>query len=272
VPRIKKRRPDAAFAARILDVLEGTHPEARCALDYKNAFQLAVATILSAQCTDERVNLVTPRLFERFPDAAALARADPAELEDIVRSTGFYRAKAKSLIGFSKGLVERHGGAVPRTMAELVPLPGIGRKTANVVLGHAFDVNEGIAVDTHVLRVGNRLGLVEGDDPLKVEQQLMALVPRERWTRTTDLLIFHGRKICDARRPDCGACPVFAECRWESRLAWAHGRPPIVRRPQGTRSRPARPAAALARPSRVVARRPAGRPLRSRGRTRGGTK
>jgi endonuclease-3 len=272
VPRSKKRRPDAAFAARILDVLEGTHPEARCALDYESAFQLAVATILSAQCTDERVNMVTPRLFERYPDAEALARADSAELEDIIRSTGFFRAKAKSLIGFSKGLLERYGGEVPRTIGELVPLPGIGRKTANVVIGHAYGVNEGVAVDTHVLRVGNRLGLVEGDDPIKVEQQLMALVPRERWTRTTDLLIFHGRKICDARRPGCGGCPVFAECRWESRLAWAHGRPPIVRKPEGTRSRLARLAKALPRPGRVVARRPAGRPVRSRRRTRGRTK
>ncbi len=144
-----------------------------------------------------------------------------------------------------------HGGSVPRTIAELVPLPGIGRKTANVVIGHAYGVNEGIAVDTHVLRVTNRLGLAEGDDPLKVEAQLMALVPRERFTRTTDLLIFHGRKICDARRPACGICPLFAECRWPSRQAWASGGAPK-----------ARPAPAPRRPAKKT---PARRPRRTRG-------
>jgi endonuclease-3 len=251
VPRSRKPRASAAFATRILDVLEKAHPEARCALSSRNAFELATATILSAQCTDERVNQVTPQLFARYPDAAALAAAAPAELEEIIRSTGFFRAKARSLIGFAKGLVERHAGQVPRTMAELVPLPGIGRKTANVVLGHAFDVNEGIAVDTHVLRVTNRLGLASGDDPLKVEAQLMALVPRERWTRTTDLLIFHGRKVCDARRPACGVCPLFADCRWQSRQAWASGGGP--RRP--SRPKPKRPAR---RPYRAARRRGGG--------------
>jgi endonuclease-3 len=235
--RAKQTRPTPAFAARVLDVLEQAHPEARCALDAKNAFELAAATILSAQCTDERVNQVTKRLFARYEDAAALAAALPAELEEIIRPTGFFRAKAKSLIGYARGLVERHGGQVPRTMAELVQLPGIGRKTANVVLGHAFGIEEGIAVDTHVLRVTNRIGLAAGDDPLKVEAQLMALVPRERWTRTTDLLIFHGRKLCDARRPACGVCPLFALCRWDSRQAWATGA--RARRPAGRRRLPA---------------------------------
>ncbi len=237
MPRSRKPRPTAAFATRILDVLEQTHPEARCALTARNAFELSAATILSAQCTDERVNQVTPQLFARYPDAAALAGASPGELEQIIRSTGFFRAKARSLTGFAKGLVERHGGSVPRSMAELVPLPGIGRKTANVVLGHAFGINEGVAVDTHVLRVSNRLGLAEGFDPLKVEAQLMALVPRERWTRTTDLLIFHGRKICDARRPACGVCPLFAVCRWASRQAWASGRPVARHRASAGRRR-----------------------------------
>jgi len=241
VPKTRALKPTAAFAARILDALERIHPEARCALSSQNAFELAVATILSAQCTDERVNLVTPQLFARYPDPAALAAAAPAELEAIIRSTGFFRAKAKSLVGFAKGLVERHAGEVPRTMAELVPLPGIGRKTANVVLGHAYGVNEGIAVDTHVLRVTNRLGLARGDDPLKVEAQLMALVPRERWTRTTDLLIFHGRKVCDARRPACGSCPLFADCRWESRQAWASGGAPPARRRPAARPRAGTP-------------------------------
>ncbi len=223
-------RPTPRFAAQILDRLELAHPEARCALSHRSAFELSVATILSAQCTDERVNRVTPALFTRYPDAKALAAAAPAELEAIIRSTGFFRAKAKSLIGFAKGLVERHGGEVPRTMAELVPLPGIGRKTANVVLGHAYDVNEGVAVDTHVRRVANRLGLVDSDDPARIEVQLMKLVPRQRWTRVTDLLIFHGRKVCDARRPACGVCPVFALCRWDSRQAWATTRAPAPRR------------------------------------------
>ncbi len=182
-----------------------------------------MATILSAQCTDERVNMVTPHLFARFPDAAALAAAPPPEVEELVRSTGFFRAKTKSIVGFARGLLERHGGLVPRDFAAMVKLPGIGRKTANVVLGHAYGMNEGIAVDTHVLRVTNRLGLAKGDDPVEVEAQLMKLVPRERWTRTTDLLIFHGRRVCDARRPACGRCTLFDLCRWESRQSWAKG-------------------------------------------------
>ncbi|HSB62502.1 MAG TPA: endonuclease III [Vicinamibacteria bacterium] len=224
------------MAARLLDRLEGAHPEARCALDHRDPFELSVATILSAQCTDERVNMVTPVLFARFPEAAALAGAPLPEVEEIIRSTGFFRAKAKSIVGFARGLLERHGGEVPRDLEAMVELPGIGRKTANVVLGHAYGMNEGIAVDTHVLRVTNRLGLARGEDPVEVEAQLMALVPRERWTRTTDLLIFHGRKVCDARRPACGRCPLFDLCGWESRQAWAHGE--------------GRPAPAAARPGR----------------------
>jgi endonuclease-3 len=216
-------------AARILDLLDQAHPEARCALSYRNAFELVVATILSAQCTDERVNQVTPKLFARFPTPGPLATARPEEVEQIIRSTGFFRAKARSIIGCAQALVAHHGGEVPRHLDELVKLQGIGRKTANVVLGHAYDVAEGIAVDTHVLRVTNRLGLARGDDPVEVEAQLMKLVPHDRWTRTTDLLIFHGRKVCDARRPLCGACPVFALCRWESRQAWAAGMPPAPR-------------------------------------------
>jgi len=214
--------PRTTRAVRILDVLETAHPEATCALHYKNPYELVVATILSAQCTDERVNLVTPALFKRYPTAAALAEAEAGELENLIRSTGFFRSKAKSLIGCARALVAEHGGELPRTLAALVKLPGIGRKTASVVLGHAFGINEGIAVDTHVLRVSNRLGIAHGDDAGKVETQLMAQIPRERWTRTTDLLIFHGRKICDARRPACGVCPVFALCGWDGRQAWAN--------------------------------------------------
>ena len=217
-------RTNLARAREILDLLEKAHPEARCALDYRNPYELSVATILSAQCTDERVNKVTPALFARFPTPEALADAAPAEVERLIHSTGFFRAKAKSLIGFARGLAEQPGGELPRTIAEMTKLPGIGRKTANVVLGHAFGINEGIAVDTHVLRVSGRLGLVQGEDATRVEAELMAIVPQERWTRTTDLLIFHGRKICDARRPACGTCPVFGLCRWDQRQAWAMGK------------------------------------------------
>jgi endonuclease-3 len=226
---MKARRPppsESKRAGQVLDRLEKAHPEATCALHYRNPFELVAATILSAQCTDERVNKVTPALFRRYPTPAALARAVPADLEDIIRSTGFFRAKAKSLMGCARALVESHGGQVPRELQALVKLPGIGRKTANVVLGHAYDIAEGVAVDTHVLRVSNRLGIAKGDDPIKVEQQLMALVPQTRWTRTTDLLIFHGRKVCDARRPLCGQCPVFDLCRWRHRQAYALGAPP----------------------------------------------
>jgi endonuclease-3 len=230
-------RPGAhkARTNKILDILAETHPDATCALHYRNAYELVAATILSAQCTDERVNMVTPELFRRYPEPAALAQARAEDVEAIIRSTGFFRAKTKSLLGNARALVERHGGEVPRTLAEMVELPGVGRKTASVVLGHVYGINEGIAVDTHVLRVGNRLGIASSDDPLVVEQQLMAMVPRERWTQVTDLLIFHGRRICDARRPLCGQCPVFALCRWPSRQAYALGQP--VKRPHATAAR-----------------------------------
>jgi endonuclease-3 len=167
------------------------------------------------------VNLVTPALFARYPDAAALAAAEAAELEAMIRSTGFFRAKARSLVACARGLVAEHGGEVPRSLAPLVKLAGVGRKTANVVIGHAYGVNEGIAVDTHVMRVANRIGLVKAAGPEQIEPELMALVPRQRWTRVTDLLIFHGRKVCAAQRPACGSCPIFGLCRWESRQAFA---------------------------------------------------
>jgi endonuclease-3 len=238
-PRLGSRKVLAERAAQILDILETVHPEAKCALDHETPFQLVAATILSAQCTDERVNQVTPALFRRYPDAASMARAKPEDLETIIRSTGFFRAKSKSLLGCATGLVERHGGEVPRTMDEMTKLPGVGRKTASVVLGHAYDIAEGIAVDTHVFRVTNRLGLARADDPLEVERQLMAIIPRERWTRTTDLVIFHGRKICIARRPLCGECPVFALCRWPYRQAYAMGETPKAKKPatRGPRTR-----------------------------------
>jgi endonuclease-3 len=224
-PRPSRAGATRSVVARILDLLEAAHPEATCALDYRDAYELVVATILSAQCTDKRVNEVTPALFARYPDAGALAAANPAELEAIVRPTGFFRAKSKSLIGCARALVAEHDGRVPGTMPELVRLAGVGRKTANVVLGHAFGVAAGIAVDTHVLRVANRLGLARSEDPSEVEARLMTLIPAERWTRTSDLLIFHGRKVCDARRPACGRCPLFGHCRWPGRQAHAFDRP-----------------------------------------------
>jgi endonuclease-3 len=263
-PRSLRARRE--LARRVLDALEQAHPEARCALDYGSPFQLAVATVLSAQCTDERVNQVTPGLFARYPDAAALAGAPAADVEEIIRSTGFFRAKTRSLLGLARGLVDRHEGEIPRDMATLVKLPGIGRKTANVVLGHAFDVNEGIAVDTHVLRVANRIGLVDVPDPVKVEASLMEIIPRERWTRTTDLVIFHGRKVCDARRPACGTCPLFTLCRWESRQAWAASEPPTRgRRERATRDTPPRRAAQRARRSPTRGRRTSADSRRPRG-------
>jgi endonuclease-3 len=225
----------SARAAKILDILEEAHPEATCALHYRNPFELVTAVILSAQCTDERVNMVTPALFRRYPGPESLAKARMEDVEDIIRSTGFFRAKARSIVGCARALAGEHGGEVPRSLEALVKLPGIGRKTANVVLGHAYDIAEGIAVDTHVLRVSNRLGIARGDDPIVVEQQLMGLIPKERWTRTTDLLIFHGRKICIARRPLCGSCPVFALCRWPHRQAFATGGPPRVPRPRSVK-------------------------------------
>jgi len=192
--------------------LAAAYPDARCALDHGSPLELLVATILSAQCTDARVNQVTPALFRRYPTAAAYARAPLAELEEAIRSTGFFRNKARSLQGLGAALVERHGGRVPETMSELVRLPGVGRKTANVVLGNAFGRDEGVVVDTHVGRISRRLGLTREDDPEKVERDLMALVPQEDWTLWAHLLIAHGRAVCRAPRPRCAECPVAGLC------------------------------------------------------------
>jgi endonuclease III len=194
----------------ILDLLETQHPDADTELHYKNAYQLLVATILSAQSTDQRVNMVTPALFKKYPDAKTLAKATTAELEPQIHSTGFFRAKSKSLIGMAKRLVDQYGGEVPSDMDALVELPGVGRKTANVVLGHALGV-PGLPVDRHVLRVSNRIGIAEGDDPVLVEQQLCGALPKARWTRTSDTLILHGRRVCRPK-PLCDSCAVQAEC------------------------------------------------------------
>ena len=212
----KRARPRGAalkaHAHLILERLLATYPDAHCALDFSNPFELLGATILSAQCTDKRVNLVTPALFARYPDAIALADADQADVEDLIRTTGFFRNKARSLIGMAAGLVERHGGDVPADMDALVRLPGVGRKTANVILGNAFGRNDGIVVDTHVTRVSNRLGLVNGTDAVKIEQVLMPLFPQERWTIISHLVIEHGRQVCHARTPRCGECMLADIC------------------------------------------------------------
>jgi endonuclease III len=198
--------------ADVLSQLKATYPDAKCALTYRNAFELLCATILSAQCTDVRVNMVTPTLFARYPTPFELAEADPAEVEKIIQSTGFFRNKTRSLIGMAQALVANHGGEVPRTMEELRKLPGVGRKTANVVLGNAYNLNEGVTVDTHVGRLSRLLGLSPDTDPEKVEEQLMRLFPQEDWALLSHLLIFHGRQVCIARRPKCADCVLARLC------------------------------------------------------------
>jgi endonuclease-3 len=193
-------------AAEIYGRLAKHYPNAHCALDFNSPFQLLVATILSAQCTDKRVNMVTPALFKRYRTPAAMSEAKPEELEEMIKSTGFFRNKTKSLLAMSRAVAEQHGGRVPDTMEDLVRLPGVGRKTANVVLGNAYDKNEGVVVDTHVGRVSARLGLTKETDPVKVEQDLAKLFPRDQWTMLAHLLIEHGRQICEARRPKCEIC------------------------------------------------------------------
>jgi len=203
--------------------LEGQHPNADTELHYRTPYELLVATILSAQCTDERVNQVTPALFARYPDARTLARATAAELEPQIQSTGFFRAKSRSLLGMAAAVIERHRGEVPATMEDLVELPGVGRKTANVVLGHALGV-PGLPVDRHVLRVSNRIGIARGDDPEIVEQQLCAAMPPAKWIVTSDTLILHGRRICKPR-PLCERCAVREDCNYYSSVIGVIARP-----------------------------------------------
>ena len=197
---------------RILGILKRTYPDAHCALHFSTPLELLIATILSAQCTDERVNQVTPALFAHCPDAAALASISQAELEKMIHSTGFYRAKARSLRSCAASLVADHQGEVPRTMEALHRLAGVGRKTANVVLGNAFHLAEGIVVDTHVGRLSRRMGLTRHHDPVKVESALVRLIPKKDWTLVSHLLISHGRKRCNARKPDCANCEIKALC------------------------------------------------------------
>ena len=225
----------------ILKQLERQHPGADTELNFTTPYELLVATILSAQCTDERVNQVTPALFKRYPNAAALHKATTAELEPQIQSTGFFRAKSKSLAGMAAAVCERHHGEIPRTMEELTELPGVGRKTANVVLGHALGV-PGLPVDRHVLRVSNRIGIARGDDPVVVEQQLCAAMPPAQWTKTSDTLILHGRRICKPR-PLCDRCAVREDCDYYRNVVAkaATGRAPVragrVGRPAERRKR-----------------------------------
>ncbi len=205
-PRLRRQ------AEAVLRSLVDLYPSPRCALDHRDAFELLVATILSAQCTDARVNLVTPALFARFPDAKALALADLAEVEDLIRSAGFFRAKAKNLVAMAGRLVEAHGGEVPADLEALTGLPGVGRKTAHVVLGNAFRVASGVVVDTHVKRLAFRLGLTRSTDPGVIEHELAAVVPRDEWVDFSHRLIEHGRRVCDARRPRCEVCTLQAIC------------------------------------------------------------
>jgi len=212
----RPRRENAAERARrvgaICDRLERCHPDAECSLDFESPFQLLVATILSAQCTDKRVNMVTGELFRRWPTPAALAAARQADLERVIRSTGFYRAKARNILGCCQALVERHGGRVPETLPELVVLPGVGRKTANVVLGVAFEKAEGVVVDTHVGRISRRLWLTKHQDAVRAEKDLVSLIPRHHWIAYSHRLIEHGRTICMARTPRCDHCPLAGLC------------------------------------------------------------
>lgn len=202
----------SARMPELLRLLQDAYPDAKCALDHRNALELLVATILSAQCTDERVNKVTPALFARYPDAQAFAEADRTELEEMIHSTGFYRNKAKNIQEACQRLVAVYGGVVPDNMSDLLSLAGVARKTANVVLGTAYGVADGVVVDTHVKRLAERLGLSQQSDPEKIERDLMALTPRAEWIDLSNMLILHGRAICDARKPKCVACVVKHLC------------------------------------------------------------
>ncbi len=206
------RRNTPENAARVAALLAEAWPDAHCELDHENAYQLIVATILSAQSTDKMINTITPSLFAKYPDARSLAAADPAEVEPMIFKSGFYRNKAKSIVGMARAVVEKHGGEIPQTIAELVELPGVARKTANVVLGNAFGKAEGVVVDTHVMRLSQRLGLTKHDDPVDIEQDLMSLLPREQWTPFSNRLIWHGRRVCFAKNPDHENCLLAPIC------------------------------------------------------------
>ncbi|HEY9886809.1 MAG TPA: endonuclease III [Candidatus Obscuribacterales bacterium] len=232
----RKLPPKKQRALAVLARIKDLYPDATCSLDYETPVQLLVATILSAQCTDERVNMVTPALFARFPDAYAMAEADLAEIESLVKSTGFYRNKAKNIQGACRKIVTDFGGEVPRTMAELTSLPGAARKTANVVLAHAFGINAGVTVDTHVKRLSNRLGFTKHSDPGKIEKDLMKLIPQPDWENWSIRLIYHGRAVCNARKPLCDRCSLADLCPtapWPV-TPWVESAPAASTRPTPT--------------------------------------
>ena len=207
-----KRSTEALRITAILDELDRLYPDAHCELHFRNPFELLISVILSAQCTDDRVNLITPTLFERFPNAKALAESDQEEVEKIIFSTGFYRNKAKNIRAAAKKLCEKFGGEVPRTMVELLTLPGVARKTANVVMGTAFGIPSGVVVDTHISRLSQRLGMTGEDEPEKIERDLQKLWPQERWIMSGHRLIWHGRRVCFARKPSCATCTLRSLC------------------------------------------------------------
>ncbi len=212
------------IAKKIYQKLETAYPDAHCELLHQNSFQLLIATILSAQCTDIRVNQVTPVLFRHFPDVATLAKAPQLKIEEIIRSTGFFRSKAQNIRRCAQQILASHQGEVPSTMEELVTLPGVGRKTANVILGNSFQINAGIVVDTHVKRLAIRLGLTNHTGPEKIEQDLMLLFPPTQWTKLSHLLIFHGRRQCGARKPQCGSCPLKTYCQFYQSICHSIGK------------------------------------------------
>jgi endonuclease III len=208
-----KVKSDPKRVAAILKGLDGAYPNAVCELNHENAFQLLIATILSAQCTDVRVNQVTATLFKKYPTPEAFMHANPSELEQDIRPTGFFRNKTKSIMGASKAIIERFGGQVPRTMEEMLTIPGAARKTSNVVLGTAYGITSGVVVDTHVQRLSNRLDLSHNEDPKKIEQDLMKILPQDRWIRFSHQLIWHGRRVCHARNPKCVECNLESLCK-----------------------------------------------------------
>jgi endonuclease-3 len=230
-PAAATRTKKIAPPIETLDRLHAMHPDAHCELDHENAFQLLCATVLSAQTTDVNVNKATPKLFAEYPNAKALAKAEQLDVEPLVSTLGFFRQKSKSLIGLAKAIVEKHDGHVPRSMDELIKLPGVGRKTANVVMGVMWNAPDGVVVDTHVQRISQRLGWTRQTDPVKIEQDLCKLLPRPRWNMTSHILIFHGRRICLARKPDCAKCGVSDVCPSAFKAETVGRKPPRAARP-----------------------------------------
>ena len=240
-------------ASRVAELLRQTYPEAECALGHESPLELLVATILSAQCTDQRVNLVTPALFKKYRTAAAFATSPPGVLEKEIQSTGFFNAKAKSIRGCCQKLADEHGGQVPKDLNALVKLPGVGRKTANVVLGTAYGIASGVVVDTHVARLSFRLGLTKQTDPVKIEQDLMALLPPAEWVNFSHRLIHHGRQICIARKPKCEVCPLLADCPQRGVTLTAGGNNPAKSKSAKGRGAKAAAISTVVQPKKVAA-------------------